>query len=73
LISVEAIAANSHANAIKFGFARTHSANKVGVGNFASSRNLAGTNEKNCISTRDMLFRGTIVREALSAASPLIG
>jgi hypothetical protein len=61
LTSVKAIAANSHANATKFGFPRTHSANKVGVGNFASNRNLAGTNERNSISACDMLLRGTIV------------
>jgi hypothetical protein len=73
LTSVEAIAANSHANATKFGFPRTRCANKVGAGNFASNRNLAGTNERNSISACDMLLRGTIVREALSAASPLVG
>jgi hypothetical protein len=72
-MSVEAIAANSHANAMKFGFARAHSANKVGAGDFASSRNLAGTNEKNSISTGDPLLSRTIGREALSAASPLVG
>lgn len=40
LVSVETVATNSHADAVGFGFARPHGADKVGIGNFAASRNL---------------------------------
>jgi hypothetical protein len=49
LVSIKPVTANSHADATWFGFAWAHSANKVGVGNFATIGNLVGRNEEDSV------------------------
>jgi hypothetical protein len=45
---IKFVTAYSHSNTVRFGFSVTHSANKIGIGDFAISGNLAGQNEIYC-------------------------
>ena len=73
LISVEAVATHSHADAIRFGLAGAHGANKVGVGNLATSGDLMRFDENHSVVATDLIAEGTGLRETLSATAPFIG
>ena len=75
LISIEAIATNRHAHAMRFCFAclETHGAYKVSASNFSSSRSLAWWNKENNLVASELTLRWTIDGETLSAASPFVG
>ena len=73
MAGIEAIAANRHANATWFSFARAHGADEVGICCFATCGDLARRDEKDGLIANDMSIRRTIHGETLSAASPFVG
>ena len=72
LKGIKFIAAYRHANAVFFCFTRTHSTNEVGVGNFATSRNLMRINEKNCVISNNLITSESLFRQALSTLTQFI-
>ena len=73
MVSIETVAADSHANAIGLGFARSHGADEVGVGDLSTGRDLMGINENHGVVAEDLVATGTGFGEALGAAAPFIG
>ena len=73
LVSIETVATDSHANAIGLGFARSHGADEVGVGDLATGRDLMGINEDHGVVAEDLVVTGAGLGEALGAASPFVG
>ena len=73
LESLEAIAANGHANAVVFGFTRPHGTNKVGICHFAASRDLMGFDEDHRVIALDGGFRCAIFGESSCTATPFVG
>ena len=73
LVSVKTVATDCHANAIGLRFTRSHGANKVGVGDLATGRDLMGMNENHGVVAEDLVANGAGFGEALGAAAPFVG
>jgi hypothetical protein len=72
LIGVKFVAADCHAYAIRFSFAGVHGADKVGIGNLVSSRNVVWRNKKDGLIANNLIDGGSIFGNALSVATPLV-
>ena len=72
LVSVEAVATDSHAEAVDFGFAGAHSTDKVGIGDFAAGWYLVWKNEYHGAVSSDLLADWSRFLETLGAATPLV-
>ena len=73
LESVKMVATDSHANATWFCFAGSHGADKVGIGDFATMRDLGGENEKHRVVAEDGCLRCARFGETGGAATPFVG
>ena len=71
LVGVKAVAANSHADAVEFGFSWSHGANKIGIGDLAASRHLMREDENHGVVAADLFADGAGFFETLGAAAPL--
>ena len=72
LVSVETIATDRHANSENLGFAGSHSADEVSIGDLAANRDLMRENEHHGVVAENGIAGGARFFETLSAASPLV-
>ncbi len=72
LVSIEAVAANRHANAVGFGLAGLHGADEIGISDLAASRNLMGHDKNHGVVATDLFAIGAGQRETLCTSAPLI-
>ena len=73
LVRIEAVAANSHADAVEFGFTRAHGAHEICIGNLAASWDLMREDEDHRVVADDVLADGPRFGETLGATAPLVG
>lgn len=65
LVSIEAVAANRHANAVGFGLAGLHGADEIGISDLAASRNLMGHDKNHGVVATDLFAIGAGQREGI--------
>ena len=72
LVSIEAVAANRHANAVGFSLAWSHGADEIGISDLAASRNVMWFDKNHGVVATDLFTNGAGLHETLCAAAPLI-
>ena len=73
LISIKFITTNSNAKAIDLCFVRSHSADKICIGNLATGWDFMGLDEENCLGSSDCGIRRALFGNALGTAAEFIG
>ena len=73
LKGIETVTADGHANAARFGFAGSHGADKVGIGDFATGRDFGRENEEHGVVAKDGCTRCSRLEKTRGAAAPFVG